>query len=384
MKRLLLAGGGHAQLSVLRHLAKVRPQGGDVVLLTPSAWQTYSGMLPGWMAGHYRAEQCRIDLRPLCAQARVRLVEGRVAAMDADRRCVLLPDGRHLEYDLLSLDVGSDTDTAWLELAGARLLPVKPLEHLLAAWPEVIDAARCTPGFRLVVVGAGAAGVELALAARHALRRQAPGAEVWLAAGESGLLPGHAPGVQRRAARQLQRAGVTVRQQRAAGYPQGLLLTGGEVVEAHVVLAATGARAPGWLALSRLQRDEAGFVAVDAHHRSVSHPNVFAAGDVCSRLDVGLTRSGVHAVHAGPVLAHNLLATLAGEPLMAYAPRRRSLYLLACGGRYAIASWGGFSAEGAWVWRWKDRIDRRFIARFSVHPEGANASKEASWTCSND
>lgn len=158
------------------------------------------------------------------------------------------------------------------------------------------------------------------------------------------------------------------------------MLSDGTLMSADCVIAATGARAPCWLQPSRLMLDEKGYIAVDRHHRSLSHPNVFAAGDVCARQDLAMARSGVHAVHAGPVLAANLLAALGGGPLVAYQPRRRSLYLLACGPRYAIASWGGFSMEGEWVWRWKDRIDRRFIDRFSNQGQrhDAMAVKETS------
>ena len=129
------------------------------------------------------------------------------------------------------------------------------------------------------------------------------------------------------------------------------------------MLAATGARPQSWLRSSGLACSAGGWVQVDAHHRSPSHPEVFAAGDVCARTDRPLARSGVHAVHAGPVLAANLLATLDGSPPRAYVPKPRSLYLIACGPRHAIASWGNWSAEGGWVWRWKDWIDRGFIRR---------------------
>ena len=365
MKRLVLVGGGHAHLSVLRALARNKPAGVEVVLVTPSSHQNYSGMLPGWMAGHYTQEQCQIDLQPLAQVAHVHLVVDRVKGMDADRRCVDLPDGRHIEYDFLSLDVGSEIDSSWLEMAGAKLLPVKPLEIFFEAWSRVLACAMEQPGYRLVVVGGGAAGVELALAARHVFAIANIDGRVDLVVSESGLLVGHAAGVQRRITCFLTKAGVSIHRMRAVGAEEGVMLSDGTLLSADCVIAATGARAPRWLQPSGLMLDENGYIAVDRHHRSLSHSNVFAAGDVCARQDLAMARSGVHAVHAGPVLAANLLAALGGGPLVAYQPRRRSLYLLACGPRYAIASWGGFSMEGEWVWRWKDRIDRRFIDRFS-------------------
>lgn len=365
MKRLVLVGGGHAHLSVLQTLARERPADVEVVLVTPGAYQHYSGMLPGAMAGHYTRAQCRIDLRPLTRKAHATLEVNRIVGMDAGRRCVELADGRRIEYDLLSLDVGSEIDVSWLEMAGAKLLPVKPLDDFFDAWPGVVSAAMGKPGYRLVVVGGGAAGVELALAARHAFSRAGIEARVDLVVSDSGLLPEHAPGVRRRATRFLDRAGVHVHCMRAVGETGGVMLSDGTRLPADCVIAATGARAPHWLQASRLLLDESGYVTVNGHHRSLSHPNVFAAGDVCARQDLIMARSGVYAVRAGPVLAANLLATLNGCKPVTHKPQRRSLNLLACGPRHAIASWGGFSAEGAWVWRWKDLIDRRFIARFS-------------------
>jgi pyridine nucleotide-disulfide oxidoreductase family protein len=375
MKRLLLIGGGHAHLSVLRALERAKPAGVEVVLVTPALHQNYSGMLPGWMAGHYASKQCRIDLQPLAQAAHVQIVVDRIVGIDAARHCVTLTDGRQVDYDILSVDVGSEIDISSLEMAGDKLLPVKPLDRFFEAWPRILAMAQDKthnqpqnqPAYRLTVVGGGAAGVELALAARHAFMRAGCAARVDLVVGESGLLAGFAAGARRRAARLLDHAGVVVHRCRAVGVEQGLLLSDGTLLPADCVIAATGARAPAWLRSSQLMLDEKGYIAVDASHRSVSHDHVFAAGDVCARQDIAMARSGVHAVHAGPVLAANLLATLAGGPLTTYRPRRRSLYLLACGPQYAIASWGGLSIAGRWVWRWKDRIDRGFIARFS-HP----------------
>lgn len=369
MKRLVLIGGGHAHLSVLEALARTQPAGVETVLVTPSPFQIYSGMLPGWMAGHYARAQCQIELPPLVRAAGVRPVTDRIVGMDADLRFVRLGDGRQLEYDLLSLDVGSEINTSSLQPAGAKLLPVKPLDEFFDAWPRILSAARNKAPYLLVVVGGGAAGVELALAAQYVFTRQGGDARVELVASESGPLAGHAAGVQRRVTRYLAKAGIVVHCQQGTGTGAGVMLSDGTLLRADCILAATGARAPDWIARTGLALDRDGFIAVDACYRSKSHADVFAVGDVSARQDVAVARSGVHAVHAGPVLAANLLAVLGGGATRAYLPRRYSLYLLACGPRYAIASWGRFSAQGAWVWRWKDYIDRGFVRRFEVKPE---------------
>ncbi|MEO6986115.1 MAG: FAD-dependent oxidoreductase [Paralcaligenes sp.] len=365
MKRLVLAGGGHAHLSVLKALAQAQPTDVEVVLITPSLFQNYSGMLPGWMSGHYAQTQCQIDLQALAQSARARLMLGLIVGIDAGQCCVRLSDGQHIDYDILSMDIGSEIDASWLETAGERLLPVRPLDEFFKAWPGVLAAAKNKSNYRLVIVGGGAAGVELAFAAQYALVQSQANGRVDLVASERGPLVGHAASVQRRVARTMSRAKIVVHRLRGAGAKKGVLLSDGTLLPADCIIAATGARAPCWLALSGLTLDESEYIAVDEHYRSTSHPDVFAVGDICARQDMVVGRSGVHAVHAGPVLAKNLLAALHGGAMQIYKPRRRSLYLLACGRRYAIASWGNWSAEGKWVWHMKDWIDRRFIQKFS-------------------
>lgn len=378
MKRLVLAGGGHAHLSVLASLEKKRAPAVRAVLVTPDRYQYYSGMLPGFMAGHYTLEECRVDLAPLAERAGVPLLLAPVVGMDAGARCVLLADGARVPYDCLSLDVGSAVDAQGMGALGDAFLPAKPLPSFFARWPGILQKARAAASYSLAVVGAGAAGVELALAAAHAFRLC--GARVHLVGPDSAFLVGHAPSVRALALAALRDAGVQWHAQRAgavlmAGQEEGgMALSNGAVLRCDALIATTGASALGWLSRTGLACDSRGFVAVNAQHQSISHSDVFAVGDCCARTDTAMQRSGVHAVRAGPVLAHNLRAAMSGENLKAYKPRKRSLYLLACGPGHAIASWGAFSAQGAWVWRWKNHLDKRFVQRFSRSPRDAEAA----------
>ncbi len=357
-KRVILAGGGHAHLAVLHRWAREPARGEERLLITPQAHALYSGMVPGWIAGIYPAAALRIDLAELAARAGARLVRAEVAGLDAANRRLTLSTGAALDFDLLSLATGGGIDLAPFAASTAAILPVRPVEGLIAGWERFVDSAPSAPA--IAVVGGGAAGVELALAAQA---RLAGAATVTLVCPPGQFLSGHHPRVRRLARAALDRRGIAVRRGLATGTPGGLVLDDGEPLPADLVLLATGSRPPGWLAASGLATNAAGFALVGADLRSVSHPAIFAAGDVVERADRPLPRSGVHAVKAGPVLAANLSAALHGGALRTYQPGPRTLYLLSTADRRAIASWGGLALAGRAAWWLKDRIDRGFVRR---------------------
>ncbi|MEO8014191.1 FAD-dependent oxidoreductase [Polaromonas sp.] len=371
-RHLVLLGAGHAHVHVLHSLAQDRPADLSITLVTPHPRQLYSGMVPGFVAGHYTLADCMIPLDGLLARSGVRHVQGSAKGLDVDARTVTLASGATLPYDWLSLDTGPVMDREKIEaqMPGARehALFVRPIEAFGQLWPRVMAMAR-DKKIHLAVVGAGAAGLELAMAAAHALggASYAKGSRVTLLSGAQPPGASYPASVQRRIARALQRLRIEVLPESCVGLDAGgMRLGNGQHLACDVPLLALGAQAPAWLAGSRLALDEGGFVAVNAFQQSTSHPAVFAAGDVASRVDAPHARSGVYAVRAGPPLLANLRAAWQGQPLKPYAPQQRTLNLLSCGGRHAIAVWGGLSVEGAWVWRWKDRIDRQFVARYAV------------------
>ena len=363
MKELLLVGGGHSHLAVLKSFGDTPAGGVRLALLSPSRHAFYSGMVPGVVAGHYRPEDCRVALGALAARAGARFFLDSAVGLDPARREVTTARGERLRYDVLSLDTGSSAG----EPAGAaeRALRVRPAEPFLAGWERLRESARRGEIRRIAVVGGGAAGVEVLLAMRHGL---AGFATQFALFSELPVLAGH--GARRRMARILDERGVTVHSGRkvvAAGR-NGLELDGGERFEAQAAVWATGAYAPSWIAQSGLATDALGFVAVSETLQSRSCPEIFAAGDVATVIGEPRPKSGVFAVRQGPVLARNLRRALAGEAPERFHPPSRSLALISCGDRYAVASWGRLALEGAWVWRWKDRIDRRFVERYRLEP----------------
>lgn len=378
MKRLLLLGGGHAHLFVLEAFARAPLADVQIDLVTPTRLAPYSGMMPGAIAGHYRYEDACVDLLPLCRAADCRLHLTRGLRLDTSARQVACADGSSFDYDVLSIDTGSTPGHFGVPGVAEFGRAVKPIDRFVAE----LDAycARLAPDrpAQVAVVGAGAAGCEVALAIAHrvgalAQDGRAGPARITLVSDKLHILPGFPAGVRRRMERALARRGVAQAAGAAVSVVEAgrVVLADGRALASDFTVWATGSSAPAWPREAGLAIDGGGFIQVDAALRSTSHPEVFAAGDIASMIAAPRPKSGVYAVRAGPPLAANLRAALTGQDAAPYTPQRRALALLSCGERYAVGMWGNWSWEGAWVWRWKDRIDRRFVRRFSVEDSAA-------------
>jgi pyridine nucleotide-disulfide oxidoreductase family protein len=359
MRRVVLLGAGHAQLSVLEALAKLRLPGAEVLLVSAGERLIYSGMVPGMVAGRYATDDCTIALAPLAAAASAQLLLGRAVALDAAAQVVTLADGQRIEYDVLSLNTGPVQDRDRIPGARDNALFVRPIEAFVQLWSRT-RALAADSALDVVVVGNGAAGLEIALAVQGAI-----GEHCTLTLVSDGpVLPNYSLAVRQRALAALERRGIQVLPGRCTAVEPEHVLLGTMRVACDVPIMATGGDPPAWLAGSGLALDDAGFVRVGATLQSASHANVFAAGDLIVRDDAPHPHSGVYAVRAGPVLAENLRRFAGGGMLTTYKPQRRSLNLLALGDGRAIASWGPWSMQGRTMGWWKDRIDRGFIARW--------------------
>jgi len=355
MKRLLLLGGGHAHLHLLKLLAETPLPDTEVTLVSPHESQVYSGMLPGWVAGHYALEQCLIPLAPLADRANIRFLQTAATHIAPDTARVHCADGSEHAYDWLSIDTGTTAAANTIPGAAKYALPVRPIEQFIARWQTA--RARLSADDPVVMVGGGAGGIELLLAMHHAL----PQCRFALVSAANTLPGSTGP----RLARILQSRGIALHAATAAQriFADRVQLADGSEIPSACTVVATGATAGFTIPAPGLARDERGFILTNACLQSTSHPRIFAAGDCATMTNHARPKSGVYAVRAGPPLLANIRNAVAGQMLIPYTPQARSLYLISTGGRHAIGSWGRWSWQGNWVWRWKDRIDQAFVRK---------------------
>ena len=383
VKDLVLVGCGHAHVAVLRRFGMQPAPGVRITLISREVHTPYSGMLPGLIAGHYGYDDVHIDAGPLARFANARLYHDEVTGLDLQGRRVLCANRPPVAYDILSIDIGSTPRLE--EVPGAReaVIPVKPIDRLTARWAEVEARVVAHPRAAIGVVGAGAAGSEMVLAMQWRLGRllaernlPTDGLAFFLIDGDPTILPNFPPATRDRFLRVLNQRGVSVMTGRKVAAIEGkhLRFEGGDGLELDEILWVTEAGTAPWLKDTGLALDERGFIQVDDCLRTLSHAEVFAAGDCAGMVDHPRPKAGVFAVRQGRPLADNLRRALTGRRLKRYTPQSRYLALISTGDKYAVATRSTWSTEGRLVWHWKDWIDRRFMDRYNRLPEMRTAA----------
>jgi selenide,water dikinase len=373
---IVLVGGGHSHVGVLMRFAMQPEPGVRLTLICTDIDTPYSGMLPGYVAGHYSFDDCHIDLGRLAALAGARLVRDAVVGLDRVGKRVLCSNRPPVPYDSVSINIGSTPQLAGVQGAQGAVVPVKPIRQFNERWLQLLDRVQAHRGgvLRIAVVGAGAGGVELLLAAQYrllnelqALGRDPDVLQFHLLSASDTVLPTHNAGVRKRFARVLAARGVQVHLGAEVVRVQGgqLHCANGAAVNVDETLWVTQAGGAPWLQSTGLALDAKGFIVVNDCLQSVTDACVFAAGDIAAMQNYPLEKAGVFAVRQGRPLADNLRRQVQGRALQPYQPQSRWLALISTGDRYAVASRGALGFAGAWVWRWKDHIDRRFMRMFT-------------------
>ena len=367
---IVLLGVGHTNAHILRMWRMRPPPGAALTCVSNFPIATYSGMLPGVLAGQYEPGRFEIDLVRLCAASRARLVLDTVVGLDRVHRTIQFASRPPLVYDLLSIGIGSTPNDAGLAARGEALLPVKPMQTFLERFRARCDLVlqRGARQLRMVIVGAGAGGCEIAMCLPATCQRWFPGLpfDVTVVTAADGIGNGLAAGTVARIARVFQSRSIVVRtSSRVVEVGDDYcLLHGGERLPTDLVIWATDASAPELLGRLGLARDPRGFLRVRRTLQSVDDDRIFVVGDSASIDGESIPKAGVYAVREGPILWRNLLSALTSATLEQYVPQRDFLRLLNTGDRSGIGEYRGWSFAGEWVWRHKDRIDSGFMRMY--------------------
>lgn len=379
VKDLVLIGGGHSHVAVLKSFGMKPIPGVRLTLIARDVQTPYSGMLPGYVSGHYSFDEAHVDLRPLCQFASSRLYHDSAIRIDTVNKQVICANRPPVSYDLLSVNIGSRPEINSVPGAAEFTTSVKPINRFVDRWHQLLERVLSQAGpHRIGVVGAGAAGVEILLAIQYRLKtelgrqqRETEQLEFHLISKSDRIMPAFVPGVTERFERILKERGVHVHrgEQATQVTNNGLELSNGETLSLDETLWVTGASAPTWLKDSGLDIDESGFISANDNLQSTSHTDIFAAGDIVNVINHPRPKAGVFAVRQGKPLSNNLRRALLNRPLKAFKPQKTLLALVTSGDKNAIASKAGWHFEGAKLWAWKDWIDRRWMLKYIDLPE---------------
>lgn len=378
LRDIVLVGGGHSHVGVLKRFAMNPVPGVRLTLICRDTHTPYSGMLPGYVAGHYSYDDVHIDLSKLAEYAGARFYRDEAIGIDRTRKRVTCRSRPDVPYDILSVNIGSSPRVVDVEGAREHAVPVKPINGFNNRWLSLLSRLENHEGpMTVAVVGAGAGGVELTLAMQFRLRNELKSRghdpeqlHFHLFDAENQILPTHNARVRAVFAEKLASRGVKVHLGSAVSKVEAGRLTteAGDTFPMDEVLWVTRAGGPQWLDDTGLALDDGRFIRVKDTLQTETDDDIFAVGDIANVVKHPREKAGVFAVRQGRPLADNLRRHALGKSVKPFTPQKKWLALISTGDKFAVASRGELFFAGKWVWRWKNHIDKRFMAKFNDLP----------------
>lgn len=371
VRDLLIVGGGHSNVEVLRRYGMKPEPGVRVTVVAREPHTPYSGMLPGYVAGKYAWDEIHIDLLKLSTFAQARFVPDEVTRVNLDEQTVSFASRPDIRYDVIAINTGGAPGKQFH--GNDLVIPVKPIGRFIPAWNRVVSRHATGKGFRLTVVGGGPGSVEVSLAIKE---RYGDAFNVHLVTANDALLKEHPKLLERTIVRELRKSNISV----SCDFnvvdvtDRAVLAADHRKLESDCVLWVAGVEAPDWIRESGFAVDSGGFLRVNKRLQSISNPKVFAAGDIVCLDGQERPKSGVYAVRAGPYLAQNTRRALTSRPLRKYRAQRRALAILRISNSRAVATKGPVSMSSRPVEIWKDWLDRTFMRRYSDLPAMNNSA----------
>jgi NADH dehydrogenase FAD-containing subunit len=368
-KHLVFVGGGHAHLTSLLNIGDYIKLGHRVSLISPVTHHYYSGMGPGLLSGIYRPEEVRFHIKKLVEDRGAHFVKGYVSRTDAAKRFLILDSGEEVPYDVVSFNTGSDVPLDKVNDDKTNVYPVKPIANLLKAKKIILDRIRGEIP-RLLVVGGGPAGVELA-GNLWRLVHDGGGKAIITLVAAGNLLSSFPAKVRSLAIASLRKRDIQVLEKAPVNrFADGeAALADGRRLPYDILFAALGVKPSLIFRESGLPTGDDGGLLVNEHLQSVACPELFGGGDCISLQGSRLEKVGVYAVRQNEILHHNLMSALSGEHMETFRPQQAYLLI------FNLGDGTGIFVRKSWVWRgrlaflFKDYLDRSFMRKFQVSGE---------------
>jgi selenide, water dikinase len=373
---IVLIGAGHTNMHIVRMWKMAPIPDARLTLISPFSRATYSGMLPGTLAGLYEPDDMAIDLYRFAAPVGIRVIIDEATGLDPDRRRVFFASRPPIRFDVASVGIGSVPAGADKWAHAAAFLPIKPmatfrdrLNARLAQLKNSNPQNGTQKPLQVAVVGGGAAGVEVTLCLEARLRAEGLASHVTLIDSGESVLRGYLPGTIRKVTAHFGQRAISIKSsvRVEAVNDASLTLSDGTSIDADIIVWATGATPPALIENIPLAKGDDGFLAVRNTLQTTDDKPVFAVGDSATLVDSPVRKSGVYAVREGPFLWENLQRFLNAQPLKPYTPQPGFLSLLADGEGGSFLDYKGVAAHGRWAWRLKDHIDRKFMRMYQKY-----------------
>ena len=368
-KHLLLVGGGHAHMTVMKNIDRIVAEGHRVTVVSSSSLHYYSGMGPGMLSGIYQPEEIRVDVKKLTENRGGEFVKNDVVRIKPEIRAVVLKTGQTIDYDVVSFNIGSAVPIKDSERGRKNIFTVKPIEKLLDVRAAVIDALKGRK-LEIGVAGGGPSGVELAGNLHRLVGRNGGGGNISLAV-DIPLLDGFDSRIRKAVKNSFRHKGIELYENMPVSHLENrsLVFNDGSRITCDLLIYATGVKPSPIFYESGLPTGVDGGLLVNRHLQSVAHPEIFGGGDCISFEPRPLDKVGVYAVRQNPVLKHNLQAALNQHSLVEFVPQESYLLAFNMGDGTAILSWKNLLLNGRLGFIIKNYIDQRFMRSFQLSGE---------------
>ncbi|WP_461204840.1 NAD(P)/FAD-dependent oxidoreductase [Clostridium sp. DL1XJH146] len=363
LKEILLIGGGHVHVHVIKELKEYIKKGYNITLISDGRFQYYSGMAASYLENIYELEEIVFDLQEICRGYSVKFIQKEVEKIDSINKKVWLNDGTFENYSILSINMGSTI--AFKDMANKyeNVVTVKPLSNLssIKAAIEKLHSEE-----KIVILGGGAAGVEIACALRVNLNQLHKNIDITIVDGNNSILKGFNDKAKKIATKRILELGIkTELNSRVKDIQKNnIVLDNGQTVQYNLLIIASGAKASNVFMNSDFSCDKKGYPWIESTLQTKTDNHIFAVGDCASFQEyTHVKKIGVYAIKEAPILEENIKRILGSKTLVEYLPQNKYLLIVSLGDKKALLIYDKVSFYGRIPWAIKNYIDKSFMKK---------------------